>query len=104
MIGIYDSNERYLDELEERVEQMEKMKCSNCAHWRKMTSHDFEIGRCEKAKLFDNMTQWNEKSELEEVDPTNLMYVQDGSSYYACLYSKPEFFCAHFEEMTGSEP
>ena len=97
MVGIYDFNERYLDELEERVEQMEKMKCSNCVHWLKMKS-DFSLGRCEKAKLYDNMTTWNDNAELVEVEPTNLMYVQDGSSYYACLYTKPDFFCAHFED------
>ena len=98
MIGIYDSNERYLDELEERVEQMEKMKCSNCAHWFELQSNDFSLGHCDKAKLYDNMTTWNDNAELVEVEPTNLMYVQDGSSYYACLYTKPDFFCAHFED------
>jgi hypothetical protein len=36
-----------------------------------------------------------------EIDPSNLMYVQDASDYSAYLLTKADFFCAHFE---GKEP
>lgn len=34
---------------------------------------------------------------LVEIDSTLKMYTQDGSSYRADLYTKCDFFCAHFE-------
>ena len=80
------------------------MQCETCYYWEELR-YDLEktklgLGECTKAQLFDNETEWsNVEGEIERVerDPSVMMYVQDGSSYSATLYTKANFFCAHHE-------
>jgi len=78
------------------------MKCKDCMFWEApKESDDLQIGYCNKATQIWNATEWrdvNGETTLVEIDPTLLMYVQDGSDYYAGLRTKPDFFCAHYEE------
>jgi hypothetical protein len=83
------------------------MKCADCKYWDREYDdhHNFGLGECEKAKPFWNATEWSKDEDgednyikLSEINPTTLMYVQDGSDYVAYLLTKADFFCAHFEE------
>jgi hypothetical protein len=54
--------------------------------------------------MYWDSTKWSDEEgcfDRIEVDPSNLMYVQDASDYSAYLLTKADFFCAHFE---GKEP
>ena len=92
------------------------MKCETCKYW------DFEDNdtnlipntkQCKKPILYWDATEWTTK----EIDypgigkyKTNVdrhikdehkdlkMFVQDGSDYYACLITRHDFFCAHWEQ------
>jgi len=87
------------------------MKCADCKHWddKKWSWHDsFELRPCRKAKMYWDESEWSKNEDGEddyitrvEVDPSQLMYVQDASDYSATLLTKADFFCAHFE---GKEP
>lgn len=79
------------------------MKCKDCAYWEEPRKYDDTktLGYCNKAKQLWDETEWQEVGdsiECVEKNPTLLMYVEDGSSYYAVLRTKPDFFCAHYEE------
>lgn len=86
------------------------MRCADCKHWegpdesQSYGNRDFGLGECNRAKMFWDATEWSgEEGNYDriELDPSSLMYVQDGSDYSAVLLTKPNFFCAHFE---GKEP
>lgn len=85
------------------------MKCADCKHWTGPQEHRGNgIGECEKAQMYWDSTEWAKDENGEEdyitrieIDPSNLMYVQDASDYSAYLLTKADFFCAHFE---GKEP
>ena len=58
-----------------------------------------------KAKPFWDCTDWG----TEETDYVRMltpkfkdlkMFVQDGSDYSAHLWTRPNFFCAHFEDQS----
>jgi len=87
------------------------MKCADCKHWDHEDYSDydsFKVRLCNKAKMYWDATEWSKDEHGEEnyytrmeLDPSNLMYVQDASDYSAKLLTKADFFCAHFE---GKEP
>lgn len=85
---------------------MEK-KCQDCKHWeRKGRDYADEIavglGECIKAKAFWQCTNWG----TEETDYRRTlnpefkdlkMFVQDMSDCSAHLWTRPDFYCYHFE-------
>ena len=81
------------------------MRCADCKHWDGPNENrGFGLGECNKAQMYWNASRWDGEDEYVkriEIDPSNLMYVQDGSDYAAYLLTNPDFFCAHFE---GKEP
>ena len=81
------------------------MKCADCKHWTGPQEHrGHGLGECDKVQMYWDSTKWSDEEgcfDRIEVDPSNLMYVQDASDYAAYLLTKADFFCAHFE---GKEP
>lgn len=85
-------------------------RCDQCVFWNKEEGRRIaDVGLCSKAQALWEVTGWNEKwnepgynEEPERVLLTEYqdlkMFVQDGSDYRAILLTKPDFFCAHFEE------
>lgn len=79
------------------------MRCDKCVHWgieESKWAEERGLKVCNRAVMFDFAFCWKDvDGELKNVpeDPSLKMYVQDGSSYYAALYTAPDFFCAHFE-------
>lgn len=81
------------------------MKCETCMYWETpnpMHNNHRKVRRCTKAvQLFDaedwividNETQLDILPEYKD----QLMFTQDASSYAAALYTRAEFFCAHWE-------
>lgn len=74
------------------------MRCDNCTHWMLDEREEHpDVRRCSKALELWEATEWDEnydrvpKKGIEE----QMMFVMDGSSYSATLYTKAEFFCAH---------
>lgn len=85
------------------------MKCADCKHWGEPYGYGWtaisNVKSCDKAKMYWNSTEWAKDADGDddyinriEIDPNQLMYVQDGSDYAAHLLTKADFFCAHFEE------
>ena len=77
--------------------------CKECVYWGEDNDAPMWRGlrRCMKAIMMENGWDWkhtDQGTENVELDPTLMMYVEDGSSYYAALFTKPNFYCAHFEK------
>lgn len=87
------------------------MKCSECRFWG--DGEDGEDGdriygtrRCTKAIMLWDAGTWSLAGEREDREyilkpehESQMMFTQDGSDYRADLFTKPEFFCAHFKAM-----
>ena len=79
------------------------MKCENCKYWDTDYSYNrvkvrkclkaIHIDQCEEWKVIDDVT----KNVIKEEYKDQKMFVEDASSYYAVLYTKEDFFCAHYE-------
>lgn len=79
--------------------------CKNCCHW-DPTDDSKEhampgLRRCTRAKMFWDETEWNDDCDrvLKPEARGSLMFVQDGSDYWATLLTLGDFFCAHFEAL-----
>lgn len=81
-------------------------RCENCAHWGKADDYGDEaqvlgVRRCAIAVELWEASTWD--ADLDRVAKPEYaqqkMFVMDGSSYSASLYTKPDFFCAHFRAM-----
>jgi hypothetical protein len=83
--------------------------CKNCKYWELTNSYpikDTKIGKCKKAKMFWNSTEWtDEKNDdwiairtLKKENKTDRAFVQDGSDYMASLLTLEEFGCNQFSE------
>lgn len=75
------------------------MRCDKCAHWSIEQGEEIiNVRRCNKALELWEATEWNE--DYDRVAKPNfegqMMFVMDGSSYSASLYTRPDFFCAHY--------
>lgn len=89
------------------------MKCENCKYWTDKDSYDdwdidqekkdMGLRRCSKAMELFEATEWRDvngdyrrapKPQFED----QKFFVQDGSDYKAEMFTKPDFFCAHFED------
>lgn len=85
-----------------------EMKCTDCSFWGKADGSDLDgigtdqqlvgVRRCTKAMELWEATMWNEDYDrvLKPGVEDQKMFVTDGSSYAASLYTKPDFFCAHY--------
>jgi hypothetical protein len=100
------------------------MRCDQCKHWvndpndkrhKYPPATQLGLGLCAKADMLLESTEWRSKNERpldfeSEVDGVFYperkfdaahedvkMFVQDASDYRADLWTKPDFFCAHFE-------
>jgi hypothetical protein len=94
-----------------------QISCSICKHWNPAADNEYgsevranKLGlrKCTAIIMFDESYRWrtgsdrNEDSGLEFKPEfvTMTAFVQDGSSYRADLYTKPEHFCAMHEDHT----
>lgn len=76
------------------------MRCDGCIHWDKNDAAEeiLDVRRCSKALELWEASYWDEdynrvlKADIED----QKMFVMDGSSYRANLYTRPDFFCAHY--------
>jgi len=88
------------------------MRCDHCRHWFLDPEDSYRaipgIKECRKAVQLWDATEWVEDEPDEDgdlgvnrlpKDSTQMSFVQDGSDYMASLWTKPEFFCAHFEAV-----
>ena len=83
--------------------------CKNCKYWELTNSYpikDTKIGKCKKAKMFWDSTEWTDE-ETEDFDVIRRLkkehenekaFVQDGSDYMASLLTLEEFGCNQFSE------
>lgn len=77
-----------------------EMKCKYCQFWR--LDHDEYndmrgVGKCTKAVEIWDVSEWTgtvRALKPEYVD--QMMFVGDGSDYKANLFTRSDFFCAHF--------
>lgn len=86
------------------------MKCADCKYWGEGDDgRDALYGtkRCGKALQMWDAGHWdgedydsNKGYTLLHEHAGQMMFVKDGSDYRADLYTKPDFFCAHFEEIS----
>jgi len=81
------------------------MKCSTCKFWNEPKEYDdyVNIRRCNKTVQLFDAEEWKQvKGETKRVLKTKykdqMMFTQDASSYYASLYTREDFFCAHWEQ------
>lgn len=80
------------------------MRCDSCVYWSAFKSYDdnqlLGVQKCEKAIELWEATTWNDDGDRvpkgEHAD--QMMFVMDGSSYMANLYTKADFYCAHFKQ------
>lgn len=78
--------------------------CKNCKFWKqKRDAYDdsqaFQagFGECEKALMLDRIIGYDEEKDCFGVMPEHKdekMCVMDASSYFAVLYTKPDFLCS----------
>lgn len=91
------------------IEQLKNMRCGTCKYWSDVTSYVLpSVRMCDKAKMLFDSREWTEevdkdglpgvriKKECEDL----MMFVQDGSDYYAVLYTKEDFYCAHWKDLS----
>lgn len=80
--------------------------CETCAYWDE--KHEFDrsknIRRCNKAVQLFDAEEWVDvdgetKLVMLPEHKDQMMFTQDASSYHASLYTRNDFFCAHWEEM-----
>jgi uncharacterized metal-binding protein len=81
-------------------------KCKTCKHWDTLNpryNSNRAVRRCDKAVQLFDVEEWvviDGRTKLEIIPEykDQLMFTQDGSSYAASLYTRAEFFCAHWEK------
>ena len=80
------------------------MKCSTCKHWNKPGKYDdhLNIRLCNKTVQLFDAEDWKTvngetKRVLNSKYKDQMMFTQDASSYCATLYTREDFFCAHWE-------
>jgi len=79
--------------------------CETCKYWAKPNSRYNEhrmVRRCEKAVQLFDAEDWIEvdgKTQLVIIPQykDQMMFTQDASSFAASLYTRNNFFCAHWE-------
>ena len=78
--------------------------CQTCKHWKRQeefeTGHHLGLGQCENIPMFWNATEWDEDGEgrkFSDCHKDTKAFVQDGSDYWACLLTKPDFGCVSYQ-------
>lgn len=88
------------------------MRCDECQFWQLDDKEMHEIkglGRCTKAMQLWDATEWvpdddgepgwcDRRVKAEHAD--QMSFCNDGSQYSASLWTKAEFFCAHFTKVS----
>ena len=76
--------------------------CSTCIHWD--TNGEFynevlQAKRCKKIQHSEDATEWNDEYDrvAKKEFADDKAFACDGSGHHACLITKPDFFCAHWE-------
>lgn len=77
--------------------------CETCKYWAKSDVRYNELRRCNKAVQLFDAEVWVEvdgETELRILPEyeNQMMFAQDASSYAAYLYTRGNFFCAHWEK------
>ena len=86
---------------------MTDARCDKCSFWG-VPHEDFpedvddqvlEVKRCGKPIQLWDATEWDSNGDRvrSKQYEGHKMFVADGSSYRADLYTAPDFFCAHFQ-------
>jgi hypothetical protein len=84
-----------------------KKSCETCEHWDDPTRWDDDrpgnIRKCTKAVQMFDAEDWGEidgkvRRVLLPEYKDQMMFTQDGSSYHASLYTRNDFFCAHWDK------
>lgn len=78
------------------------MRCDECKHWEnKHPKYEYRdeielgLGNCAKAKPFWDCSDWDKHGKRFMKDLK--IFAQDGSGYKAEVWTRPDFFCFHFE-------
>jgi len=88
---------------------MSEGRCKTCRHWESKPDHEkpVEVRRCLAVPMWENATKWNDASWGDDSLPDRVLkpeyaerlaFAQDGSSYYACLFTRAEFGCVQWEK------
>jgi len=81
------------------------MACQTCAHWggeedywRDYTCNGLKV--CSRIGEFFEASEWNDDGDrvMKPECRNDLAFAQDGSGYRAFVVTKPNFFCAHYEQ------
>lgn len=90
------------------------MKCAGCKYWGEDNDEYralYGTKRCGKAiQMWDaGDWTWNDETldrnySLKPIFINQMAFVADGSDYRADLFTKADFFCAHFEDKTETAP
>jgi len=85
--------------------------CATCKHWRKMPENkaEWEAFRSVPGENWlSGAVRWRpdggvcQKADFDYLENDELMFVQDGSGYFACLVTKAEFGCVlHEKKIDG---
>lgn len=82
-----------------------KKSCKNCEFWSEPHKYDAfkNIRKCNKPVQMWDAEEWVERDgeTVRELLPEYkdlMMFTQDASSYHASLYTRKDFFCAHWEK------
>lgn len=83
------------------------MRCDDCKFWSKENGKkatNVEVGRCKRAIMWWDATEWVDPPEGSDWDAPDRallpeyagvrVFVQDGSDYFACMFTTADFFCA----------
>ena len=80
--------------------------CETCAYWDEKQEFDRlkNIRQCNKAVQLFDAEEWVNVDGIEKLvmlpeHKDQMMFTQDASSYHASLYTRNDFFCAHWEKM-----
>ena len=81
------------------------MTCQNCKHWerREWSDLDSNLAICTKATMLFEASKWTSldgvvSRTIKPEHKDTKMFVQDASDYSAYLYTRNDFFCAHWEQ------
>lgn len=96
--------------------EIKKIRCSTCKFWLENSLQHpiktMKINLCQKPVEFWDASEWTRKEVIDEktnkstyaIDRTIKeeykdvkMFTQDGSDYRADLFTREDFFCAHWE-------
>jgi hypothetical protein len=80
--------------------------CETCKYWNESEEYDDDIKNirlCNKTVQLFDAEKWIKvdgvtKRVIMPEHKDQMMFTEDASSYYACLHTRNDFFCAHWEK------